>query len=268
MRLKIALRFVRPGRLPWGYPEWLRGLAYTAMMRGLPQVAHRLHEEGWPGPEGRAYKPLTYSWLHGLQPDRAGLWAEGAVTWWISSPIPSVVEALALGLLLEPEVRLGSHPVIAERMEVEPTPIFEGAATFTALSPITLSTGERRADGKLVKRYLSPEEPEFARALAENLRRKAAAFYGQAIPGDLEIQVHPPYRSKLVRIHDTDIRGWMLSFTVSGPPDLIRLGYEAGFGEHTASGFGMVAVAREQWENTPSHDARVLGHFVRLQASR
>ncbi|WP_448593404.1 CRISPR-associated endoribonuclease Cas6, partial [Thermoflexus hugenholtzii] len=175
MRLKVTMRFVRPGRLPWGYPEWLRGLAYTAMRRGLPQVARRLHEEGWPGPEGRAYKPLTYSWLHGLRPDGGGLWAEGAVTWWVSSPIEAVVEALALGLLLEPEVRLGSYPVIVERIEVEPTPVFEGAATFIALSPITLSTGERRADGKLVKRYLSPEEPEFARALAENLRRKAVA---------------------------------------------------------------------------------------------
>ncbi len=245
MRLRIILRFVRPCLLPWSYPGWLRGLAYTAMERGLPQVAHRLHEEGWSHPEGRRYKPLTYSWLHGLRPDRTGLWAEGAVTWWVSSPIPAVVEALALGLLLEPEVRLGSYPAMVERIEVEPTPAFAGAATFTTLSPITISTGERRADGKLVKRYLSPEEPEFARALAENLRRKAAAFYGQEIPGDLGIQVHPPYRSKLVRIHDTDIRGWMLSFTISGHPELIRLGYEAGFGEHTASGFGMVTVA---WE--------------------
>ncbi|WP_376790354.1 CRISPR-associated endoribonuclease Cas6 [Thermoflexus sp.] len=267
MRLRILLRFVKPGLLPWSYPEWLRGLAYTAMRRGLPQVAHRLHEEGWRDPEGRRYKFLTYSWLHGLQPDRTGLWAEGAVTWWISSPIPAVVEALALGLLREPEVRLGFHPVIVERIEVEPTPAFEGTATFIALSPITLSTGERRADGKLVKRYLSPEEPEFAQAMAENLRRKAAAFYGQAIPGDLEIRVHPPYRSKLVRIHDTDIRGWMLAFTVSGPSDLLRLGYEAGFGEHTASGFGMVTMARGQWGNTSPSEAQIK-HFVRFQISQ
>lgn len=258
MRLKIALRFVRPGRLPWGYPEWLRGLAYTAMRRGLPQVAHRLHEEGWQGPEGRAYKPLTYSWLHGLRPDGSGLWAEGAVTWWVSSPIEAVVEALALGLLLEPEVALGPHPVQVERIEVVPAPALEGSMTCVTLSPITVSTGERRADGRLVKRYLSPEEPGFASALAENLRRKAAAFYGQEIRGEVVIRPQPPYRSKLVRIHDTDIRGWMLRLTLEGDPRLLRLAYEAGLGEHTASGFGMVAVAREQSGKTCTRHAQIV----------
>ncbi|MCS6964412.1 MAG: CRISPR-associated endoribonuclease Cas6 [Thermoflexus sp.] len=253
MRLKIQLRLLRSGQLPWSYPEWLRGLAYTAMARGLPQVAHQLHEEGWSHPEGRRYKPLTYSWLHGLRPNGSGLWAEGTVTWWASSPIPAVVEALALGLLLEPEVRLGPYPVMVERVEVESAPDFRETMTFTALSPITISTGERRGDGRLVKRYLSPEEAAFGRALAENLRRKAAAFYGRELRGELEIQPHPPYRSKLVRIHDTDIRGWLFSFTVSGDPELIRLGYEAGFGEHTASGFGMVRI----YAHKPSAEAEI-----------
>ncbi len=252
MRLKVVLYFPERCGLPWGYPEWLRGLAYTAMARGLPQVARRLHEEGWADPGGRRYKPLTYSWLHGLRPGRDRLWAEGEVLWWVSSPIPAVVEALALGLLLEPEVRLGPYPAVVVRVEVVPEPALEGPVTFTTLSPITLSTGERRADGKLVKRYLSPEEPAFASALAENLRRKAAAFYGREAAGHLEVRVHPPYRSKLVRIHDTDIRGWLLSFTVSGDPTLIRLGYTAGFGEHTASGFGMVEVAAKPFRRASS----------------
>lgn len=245
MRLRIRLQFPKAALLPWNYPEWLRGLAYGAMARGLPQVAHRLHEEGWMAEDGRRYKPLTYSWLQGLRPNGGGLWAEGAVTWWVSSPIPAVVEALALGLLLEPEVRLGPHPAIVERVEVVPTPEFGEAVTFTALSPITISTGERRADGRLVKRYLGPEDPAFGRALVENLRRKAAAFYGRPVEGEVTIRVHPPYRSKLVRVHDTDIRGWMLTFTAEGDPELLRLGYEAGFGEHTASGFGMVTVVSQ-----------------------
>lgn len=251
MRLKVILRFPIPLWLPWNYPEWLRGLAYTAIARGLPQLAHRLHEEGWADPGGRRYKPLTYSWLQGLQPSGNGLRADGAATWWISSPLAAVVEALALGLLLEPEVRLGPYPALVERVEVTPEPALEGPVTFMTLSPITISTGERRADGKLVKRYLSPEEPAFAQALAENLRRKAVAFYGREPQGEVEIQAHPPYRSKLIRIHDTDIRGWLLTLTVAGDPELIRLGYEAGLGEHTASGFGMVEVVRRPHAQKP-----------------
>ncbi|MER3467980.1 MAG: CRISPR-associated endoribonuclease Cas6, partial [Thermoflexus sp.] len=49
MRLKIVLGFPRRSLLPWDYPEWLRGLAYTALGRGVPQIAQRLHEEGWRG---------------------------------------------------------------------------------------------------------------------------------------------------------------------------------------------------------------------------
>jgi len=264
----ILTRFLQLAMLSWGYPGWLWGLAFTAVGSGLSRVARWPYTEECRQPTGLRYKPLTFSWFHGLLPNGTDLRAERLATWWVSPSVSVVVEGPALGLRLEPKVRLGPHPVMVERTGLDPAPVFGEAVTFTTRSSITLSTGQRRADGKLVNRYLSPEQPGFARALAENLRRKAAAFYGHAIPGDLEIQVHPPYRSKLVRIHDTDIRGWMLSFTVSGPPDLIRLGYEAGFGEHTASGFGMVAVARSRWENTPSRGARILEHFARSQASR
>ncbi|MER3401651.1 MAG: CRISPR-associated endoribonuclease Cas6 [Thermoflexus sp.] len=243
MRLKIVLGFPRRSLLPWDYPEWLRGLAYTALGRGVPQIAQRLHEEGWRGDRGRRYKPLTYSWLHGLRPDGVGLWAEGSATWWIASPIGAVVEALALGLLRGPDLRLGPYPVQVERVEVEPIPSLEGPVTLVTLSPITLSTGERRPDGRLVKRYLSPEEPAFEEALVENLRRKAEAFWGRPAAGEIRIRIHPPYRSKLVRIHGTDIRGWMFTCTAEGDPELLRLGYLGGLGEHTASGFGMVALA-------------------------
>jgi CRISPR/Cas system endoribonuclease Cas6 (RAMP superfamily) len=61
-----------------------------------------------------------------------------------------------------------------------------------------------------------------------------------------------------VRIHDTDIRGWMLRLTLEGDPRLLRLAYEAGLGEHTASGFGMVAVAREQSGKTCTRHAQIV----------
>jgi hypothetical protein len=35
----------------------------------------------------------------------------------------------------------------------------------------------------------------------------------------------------------------MLRLTLEGDPRLLRLAYEAGLGEHTASGFGMIAIA-------------------------
>jgi len=48
------------------------------------------------------------------------------------------------------------------------------------------------------------------------------------------------WRSKLFRVQGTKVRGWEGKFWVEGDPELIRIGYEAGFGERNAQGFGMV----------------------------
>jgi hypothetical protein len=50
----------------------------------------------------------------------------------------------------------------------------------------------------------------------------------------------------------------MLRLTLEGDPRLLRLAYEAGLGEHTASGFGMVAVARDRSENSSSYSKQVI----------
>ncbi|MEM2591409.1 MAG: CRISPR-associated endoribonuclease Cas6, partial [Thermofilaceae archaeon] len=101
----------------------------------------------------------------------------------------------------------------------------------------------RDAGGRFQKRFLSPEEPDFARVLSDNLRRKAQALSGEVPDGELRFEWLGEPRSKLMRVNDTDIRGWMMRFRVSGPVELIRLGYDAGFGERNAQGFGMVRVA-------------------------
>ncbi|MGQ9648304.1 MAG: CRISPR-associated endoribonuclease Cas6, partial [Thermodesulfobacteriota bacterium] len=38
----------------------------------------------------------------------------------------------------------------------------------------------------------------------------------------------------------TKIRGWLMHFTAEGNTDLIKIGYEAGFGENNSAGLGMV----------------------------
>ena len=212
MRLKILMCFLQPASLPWGYPQWARGLVCTAVGCGLYQAAHRLHAPGWGHPEERRYKLLTYSWPHGLRSVRTGLWPQGAAAWWVPSPVPAAVEGLAPGLP-GTEFRLRLQPVTEKQIGVEPTP------AFTARSPITpfrWTAAGGRQGGQAVS--FSPEELGFARA--EKLRRKAGVFNGEPIPGDLGVRLREPYSA--------NIRGRMVSFTVSGLPDLIRLGYEAG----------------------------------------
>ena len=52
-------------------------------------------------------------------------------------------------------------------------------------------------------------------------------------------------KSKMIRIKETkeeftDVRGYIFRFALEGDKDLIRFGYEAGFGKQCSMGFGCV----------------------------
>ncbi len=250
--MRISVEFFSPTEilLPWNYLDWLRGLFYRAMERGIPRLARDVHDTGFAG-GGKRYKLVTFSLLY---PERCrrtpeGLRTQGPLRWWVASPVESLIEALALGLLTQPEVSLGPAKLQVGQIGVVLPPTFTDAMTLSTLSPILVSTGERDAAGRLRKRFLSPEESDFARVLTENLRRKSEAVCGEASDGELHFEWLDAPKSKLMRVNGVPVRGWMMRFRVSGSPELIRLGYEAGFGERNAQGFGMVRV----WEG---HEAR------------
>jgi len=246
--MRIGIEFFAPETflLPWDYLDWLRGLFYRALERGRPKLAREVHEAGFSS-GGKRYKLVTFSLLYPENYEKTpqGLRVRGRLRWWISSPLEPLIEALALGLLTQSEVQFGTYTLSVGQIGVLLPPRFTETMTFMTLSPISVSTGYRDADGKFRKRFLSPEEPEFARVLVENLRRKSAAVYGEAFDGELQFEWLNTPRSKLFRVNKTEVRGWMLRFRVSGSLDLIRLGYDAGFGERNAQGFGMVGTAGE-----------------------
>lgn len=229
--------------LPWDYLDGLRGVLYQAMKRGVPKLAEQLHHEGVRMGSKR-YKFLTFSLLYPkrYQVVDNGLLMEGVAKWWISSLIVGYIEAIALGLLAQPEGHLLGRPYFVRQVRVEALPQFNSRMHFVTLSPISVSTGVREGD-KFSKRFLSPEEADFGRVISLNLGRKAKAL-DMEVEGRVEVK-WINWQSKLLTVNRTQIRGWNGSFVVEGPGELLRLGYEAGFGEHTASGFGMVEVKRE-----------------------
>lgn len=246
MRIEVSFFSEKQIVLPWNYLDWLQGIFYHAMDRGIPRLAREVHDEGFLG-GGKRYKLATFSLLYPerYEMESEGLQVQGIIRWWIASPLESLIEALALGLLAEPEVRLGKDRVQVWQVGVVLPPTFTETMTFSTLSPICASTGERSAAGRFQKRFLSPIEPrwdgnDFARVLSDNLKRKAEAVYGEIPDGELHFEWLSSPKSKLMNVNSTDVRGWMMKFQVSGPPELLQLGYDAGFGERNAQGFGMV----------------------------
>lgn len=244
MRLKILFSAKGSFFLPWRYPELLMGLFYRWLNGGNLTLGMHLHQVGWIS-QGHRYKPYTFSWLRSrhTQATREGIRFEPPVEWQVSSPLAALIEAFLQGIWKEPLVSLGQACLHAEQVEVLPEPLpRQSPIQLQTLSPITISTMEvEEKTGKKRKVFLSPDSPSFGRAIGESLCRKAEALQLQ-VP-DPEVYIVPlRMRSRLITLHHTHIKAYEGSFLFEGPLSLFRLGYQAGFGERTGQGFGMVEV--------------------------
>lgn len=245
MRLKIT--FSSPGTvtIPWNYLGNLQGVFYHALDFGIPQVARKVHDEGFPA-DGKIYKLATFSLLYPqrYRAGQAGMVVEGAIDWWVSSPVEALIEACALGLLKAGQIQLGKQIFALQRMEVVNDPVFAERMIFQTLSPLVVSTGYRDPEGKFHKQFISPDHAEFSRILNQNLLRKAQAMGRESPAGEVNVRWLGKPRSKLIRVNQTNVRGWLGRFEITGPAELIALGYRAGFGERNAQGFGMVGLSK------------------------
>ncbi|GBD14667.1 hypothetical protein HRbin25_00547 [bacterium HR25] len=241
MRLKITLEAPGPFFLPWRYPELLRGTVYSALRRWDPELAESLHSQGL-AVDGRRYKPFTYSWLRprSARAQGEGLLMEPPVHWWVSSPIPQVLEGVVGPLLTVGQVNLGHVILTVGAVEVEAEPAISLPLVVESLSPIVASTVVER-DGKLERRFLSPTQEEFQRVISQNLVNKARAL-GHPAGDGARVRLEPigEPRSRLVTVNGINVRGYEGLFRAQGDPLLLQVGYDMGFGERNAQGFGMV----------------------------
>ncbi|MFN4179504.1 MAG: CRISPR-associated endoribonuclease Cas6 [Armatimonadota bacterium] len=245
MRLRITWTADGNVVMPWNYLHLLHGFLYDAIHQSSPKLAEFLHEQGFVVGSHR-YKLITFSLLFPKQAKGSedGLQMTPPILWWVSSPLPAPIEALAMTLTTETQFRIGKVHLAVERIEVEELPNFEGRCLFQTLSPIVASTGVRKGE-KLEHKFLSPDNPEFWRVVEENLRRKAKALDLTVSDEPLKFEPVGKGRSRLYEVQRTKVRGFELQFWAEGDPELLKVGYEAGFGERNAQGFGMVKMLRQ-----------------------
>jgi len=173
----------------------------------------------------------------------------------------------------------GLNRFLIERVETLPIPEFKETMKFTCLSPITVSKvagsptlgkggeggfyGKASEDSprplrervrvrgdteKLRCHYLRPWEDGFTEAIKNNLIKKYKLVHGKDIEeSEFKIKIDTDYMNrksgkitKNINFKGTNIIGFMAPFEVTGSPELIEIGYEAGFGEKGSMGFGMV----------------------------
>jgi CRISPR-associated endoribonuclease Cas6 len=248
MRVKLTLRASEQATLlPLNYSHAVASLIYDTLGKASSDFAARLHDEGF-NAGGRRFKLFTFSRLatrrSRVKGDRL-LLEDPFITLEISSPIAEFVEHFVTGLFQAESFNIAGARFDLQQAETLRTPAFTGRMSFRALSPITESVRDERGG----VRFLSQED-DWSEIMQRNLLRKYQALHGHA-PADERLRwtwdqdyLKDAARrgrraSVLVDIRGIKVRGWLAPFTVEGSPDLIELGYEAGFGSRNSMGFGM-----------------------------
>lgn len=267
MRFRLTLSCRPPQSLPLNYQYPLSAWIYKTFNEGDAEFAQWLHQKGYTN-DKHQYKLFTFSWLDipkvKLDKERQCLHIQSTdVYFTFSLPMEEAAETFIKGVFQNQQCHLGDREFKAEfsvsSVEKMAEPDLGNETTFRCLSPICLSEA-REKNGKLIPKYLDPQDENFEEKLFNNLiyRYQTAIQYEPAMEGhqwepqerntsefDLSILNKP--KSKLVTVkagtpHETKIRGYQFDFSLKAPEPLLKFGYEAGFGEKGSLGFGCVEV--------------------------
>lgn len=254
MRLRIKFGIEPGSALDFNYQWPLSAMTYSCLSNAAPDFTRTLHDLGFPQLDGPSFKFFTFSTLwagKGKTRIEKGKLAFDTdhLIWKFGSPIPAVSTLFAEGLLSMKLVRIAN--LEAEVMEVsddrEPE-LGNGLAYFNCISPLVASV----IDEKLGHRYLSPDQASFWTTVENNLYKKWETLHGKPPSGKVIFRPDYGYISsrstgKKIIIKDRYIvKGHLVPFSVQGPPELVSLGYNAGFGSRNSLGFGMVEGSNRQ----------------------
>ena len=236
MRIKVSLK--GKGLIPFNYNLALAGAVYGPIKRVDNNLASKIHSS-------TNYKFFTFSLLQ--VPERKispqGIYVVDGCYFLVSSPIREIVTCFVEGILENPEVRIGQVHFDVEAVEVLMMPEFNGNVTFSTVSPIIVRTAAEE-NGKLRIIDLYPTDVKFYENLKSNLLKKYKSLYNEERD---DITFSKPFSTKFkrVQIKNTYHRASLMKFEVQGDGELLKLGYEAGFGEKNSMGFGMVEIAKK-----------------------
>ncbi len=250
MRLRVHLDNPHGAVVPINHAQYLTAAVYDLLATSDGDYARFLHDEGYAGDDGRAFKFFTFSALRAArraaEGDKLRL-PPGPLEWLLSSPVEPFLQHVATGLLSVGVLRVASATFPIREVQTLPPPALPETTRFTCLTPIVAALP--LPDGGT--RYLRPVDgPAFSDAVRANLLRKHRSLHGSPPADDrFALAFDPAYLArdrnggtKLITYKGIHIVGAFCPFTAAGSPELLRLGYDVGLGEKNSAGFGMADV--------------------------
>lgn len=260
MRLKIKVRLEKTGDIPFNYQYQLHSALYQLIKKSSPDYSSFLHDTGFID-EKKTLKLFTFSRC--LFPTkkitRHGFSAIHNFEFLFSTPIEKSLEHLILGIFSDQQfyLQFGSERIscLVEHVETLPEPTFNREMKFSCLSPIAVACNDEQYSGKHYLDYMKPEERTmFVDGIYGNLTRKFRIItdqeYERVHPFDFSFD--PEYLVKRqgkirknIHFKNTRIIAMEAPFAITADPELIKTGYECGFGSENSAGFGMVEVVEK-----------------------
>jgi len=246
MRLKVNLELLNDKAIDINYNYYITSLIYKFISKSNIDFANTLHEEGYSA-GGKKFKLFTYSTLicHKYEIKESYILFKDIITWYISSPVNEFILYFAQSLLNEGTVNISEGEFQVLNVEVLKSPQFKNKMMFRCLSPIAVNTGTVVED-EFKQYYLSPENEKFIENIKNNLLRKYFALTN-TLPNDLNfemkiVNLDKCIKGKRINIKNSFIKGYNPIFEIKGSEELIKIGYEAGFGSKSSLGMGLVEV--------------------------
>ncbi len=171
IKLRCIITFLSASKfvLPIAYNSLVQGFIYNHIDEVLSSW---LHNEAISF-EKRRFRFFTFSRLIGsYRLKEKKIEFSGPVKLYIGTIHKVVLQSLVENLLKNPSIKLGESSCEIQSIEIEPIPASNGPTLVRTLSPITIYSTLKGADGKKKTYYYSPFEKDWEGKLLDNLRRR------------------------------------------------------------------------------------------------
>ena len=239
------------------YNYSLSSAIYNLLKFGSPEFSTFLHDIGYEA-NNKNYKLFSFALrLEEFTIDKDVFILKSAnANLYISTPlVETFIQNFIIGTFEMQKLELtgsDSKTVFSiDQVENLPEPQFKEVMKFKLLSPLVLST-KKEINNKLKQYYLRPGDGEkINEVLSNNLKNKYKLIFNHDIDcdevtlkWDMDYLKRHDRITKKVTINENgkypiDIIGIMAPFILEGNPELIKIGYECGFGEKNSMGFGL-----------------------------
>jgi len=263
MRLLLKLRANSSDKISFNYNYSLSAAIYKLLQFGSPEFSTFLHDKGYVS-NNKTYKLFTF----GLQLEKTSsnnkfLKLESPNAYlYISSPlVDDFIKNFVIGTFENQKIEIFSEGLKTKfnivTSEIIPEPMFKSEMKFKMITPMVLSS-QIQFNGKLNTYYYRVEDDieNINKIFNQNLINKYETIYKKSYEGNglkltwdydylLKASKENKKLTKKVSImkdyeSPIEIIGMFCPFKLKGDVELIKVGYEAGFGSQNAMGFGLV----------------------------